>query len=192
MERFLKRLEQIYGAIDSFYAAAQNHYRFSCSGCTDSCCATKFSHHTLIEEHYLAQGLLALDEAERDEVLARAEHVVGVYALSPDDVRIICPLNVEGLCTLYQYRPMICRMHGVPYEVARADGSVEFGGGCHRFMSEKAHDGTHYFMFSRTMFYSEMARLEGDVRVRLAFQGRVDKNVAQMIVDALGGRASYL
>jgi Fe-S-cluster containining protein len=147
---------------------------------------TKFFHHTLVEEQYLAEGFASLSDDQKRNVCSRAVQVVKVYASSPEDVRIMCPLNEGGMCVLYEHRPMICRMHGVPYEMAGEDGSVEFGSGCHRFMAEKASETTHYFMFNRTMFYREMAKLEREVRASLGFSGECRKTVADMLVDMCG------
>lgn len=172
--------------MDSFYIAAQSHYRFACTGCTESCCMTKFFHHTLVEEQCLAEGFAAMSDERKRNVLSRAAEVVRAYASSPEDVRVMCPLNEAGLCVLYDFRPMICRMHGVPYEVVGEDGSVEFGSGCHRFMAEKVSESTQYFMFNRTMFYREVASLEREVRASLGFSGEHRKTIADMLVDMSG------
>lgn len=117
MDKHLARLAEIYKAIDNLYDAAMKHYSFSCEGCADNCCATKFYHHTNIEELYLAEGLKKLDEDKKKEILSRAEDVVKIHNSSPDDVRVMCPLNENGLCIVYEHRPMICRIHGVPYQM---------------------------------------------------------------------------
>ncbi len=182
MDRHLKRLEEIFGAIDSLYSAALDSYKFGCDGCADNCCKTKFHHHMLAEELYLAEGLRGLDRDRRREIISRAENVVRIHNASPDDVRVMCPLNENGLCILYAHRPMICRIHGVPYEMQKRDGSVEYGMGCYRFMEEKAGD-VQYFVFNRTMFYIEMANVEKEVRSSLNYIGNYSKTTAEMILD---------
>jgi Fe-S-cluster containining protein len=112
MDKHLTRVAEIYKAIDNLYDAAMKHYKFSCEGCADNCCVTKFYHHTNIEDIYLAEGLKRLDEDKKREVLTRAEDVVNIHNSSPDDVRVMCPLNENGLCIAYAHRPMICRIHG--------------------------------------------------------------------------------
>lgn len=183
---YLQRLGQIYAGIDSFYSAAQRHYHFACQGCTESCCTTKFYHHTVAEEMYLAEGLKGLPEDEKAAVLSRAAETLRVYSSSPEDVQAMCPLNEQGLCVLYDHRPMICRMHGVPYEVHGRDLSVECGAGCSRFMRERALEGPGYFMFNRTIFYVEVAKLERELRDHLGFIGDYRKTVADMVVTILG------
>ncbi|MEW6116676.1 MAG: YkgJ family cysteine cluster protein [Nitrospirota bacterium] len=185
MEKQLQRIREIFNAIETIYSAAQNHYRFSCEGCTDNCCVTKFHHHTLVEELYLAEGLKRLDEEKKKEIIKRAEEVAAVHQASPEDVRVMCPLNENGLCIMYEHRPMICRIHGVPYETHKRDTSIEYGIGCHRFMSEKIQEGLKYFPLNRTMFYVEMARLEKEVRELLNYTGDYRKTTAEMILSIL-------
>lgn len=185
MEKLLKRTEEIFRAIDSIYSAAGQFYGFTCQGCGDNCCVTKFHHHTFIEELYLAEGLKRLDEENKKDIIARAENVVKIHNASPEDVSVMCPLNEKGMCILYEYRPMICRIHGVPYEVHKRDMSIEYGIGCYRFMSEKVGEQMKYFPLNRTMFYVEMARLEKEARERFDFKGDYSKTTAEMILSIL-------
>ncbi|HSM88690.1 MAG TPA: hypothetical protein VLT56_01580, partial [Desulfobacterales bacterium] len=52
----LKRLVPLYAAMDAAYEAAAAAYRFACMGCEESCCRTRFHHHTLVEYHGLRDG----------------------------------------------------------------------------------------------------------------------------------------
>src|SRR5271157_6477674 len=148
MDKHLKRLDEVFRAIDSLYSTALDSYKFGCDGCADNCCKTKFHHHMLAEELYLAEGLRALDSHRKREIISRAENIVRIHNASPDEVRVMCPLNENGLCILYSHRPMICRIHGVPYEMQKRDGSVEYGMGCYRFMEEQAREDFQYFVFN--------------------------------------------
>lgn len=185
MERQLERIAEIFRAIDSLYGAARRHYGFSCEGCADNCCTTKFHHHTLIEELYLAEGLKKLDAEKRQELLARAREATEAHDALPEDARVMCPLNEGGLCSAYGHRPMICRIHGVPYELHRQDMSFEYGVGCRRFMAERVREGVSYFPLNRTMFYVEMAKLEQETRARLSFSGEYRKTTAEMVRSLL-------
>jgi len=46
---FIDRLKQIYTAMDRAYDRAADPYGFTCDGCADNCCRTRFYHHTVIE-----------------------------------------------------------------------------------------------------------------------------------------------
>ena len=45
---------------------------------------------------------------------------------------VMCPLNDDGLCSLYKHRMMICRLHGVPSSMTRPDGQKMEFPGCFR------------------------------------------------------------
>lgn len=184
MKYFFSRLAEIYKAIDAAYHEAQHYYKFSCNGCMDNCCATKFYHHTLIEELYLAEGLKSFDEKTKESLVARAKEVIDIHKSSPEDVRIMCPANEKGLCILYEYRPMICRIHGVPFELHKMDLTVENGQGCYRFLTENAAK-EKGLRIDRTRFYFSMAGLEKKVREYFNFSGRYKKTTAEMIVDII-------
>ena len=65
---FIDRLKQIYAAMDQAYNRAAGHYEFVCDGCRDSCCRSRFYHHTIIEYDYLIEGLKTLNSEKREEV----------------------------------------------------------------------------------------------------------------------------
>lgn len=184
MKDFFCRLAEIYRAIDTAYHNAQMYYKFSCIGCVDNCCVTKFYHHTLIEELYLSEGLKVLDEKTRKSLISRAKEVIDIHKSSPEDVRIMCPANENGLCILYEYRPMICRIHGVPYELHKMDLTVEHGEGCHMFIAKNA-DKPKGCRVDRTRFYFAMADLEKEVREYFNFPGRYKKTTAEMILEII-------
>ncbi len=151
-----------------------------------SCCEERFSHYTLAEHLYLIEGMGSLDADTAAEVLSRAEDAVGLYRLhdlqgSPE--RVLCPLNFAGLCRLYEYRPMICRLHGIPHRVRKPDGSEQTGAGCHRFAEEVIPAGPAEPVLDRTEWYSGMAALEIELRRLVGLTGRRRKTVAEMIID---------
>lgn len=184
MENFLQRLADIYSDIDEAYSDAQAHYNFSCEGCADNCCATKFHHHTIIEELYLAEGLKKLGEDKKKNLISRAEDVIEIHNSSAEDVRAMCPLNENGLCSPYEYRPMICRIHGLPYELFR-NFKMETGDGCYRFITEKK-NAAKDFRINRTAFYLDIAQIEREVREKLNFTGKYKKTTAEMILNRYG------
>jgi len=107
-------------------------------GCAD-CCHALFDL-TLVEALYLNQEFGALsDTAYRQELLDKANRVdrqihkikrsaqKAVKAgrseeevlISLGDERVRCPLlNSENQCDLYDHRPIICRVYGVPLNIA--------------------------------------------------------------------------
>lgn len=102
----------------------------TCGLDTDSCCREHFSM-KLIEALYLFNKMnTTFQSDERQETINRATAVfqkIRVLArdVAPTDTEIdmndiyrignlICPLNKDGRCSLYDYRPIRCRCHGFP------------------------------------------------------------------------------
>ena len=180
---FLERLKQIYAAMDRAYHRAAGHYGFACDGCRDSCCRSRFYHHTIIEYDYLIKGLKTLNSEKLKEVTSRALLVVDETARADQSgtaVRLMCPLNFDELCILYSYRPMICRLHGISHELRKAGQNPVYGPGCETFDHHCGHKG--YFKFDRTPFYRQMAMLEQEVKQALGFDGKIRMTVAEMIL----------
>lgn len=182
---FFGRMEKLYARMTGAYAEMAALYGFDCAGCQDNCCTQRFHHHTLAEFFYLLNGLRKADRALAGEVLRRAREVTEAYREEMPAGRIIplmCPVNFDGLCSLYEHRPMICRLHGLPHRFRRPDGFTAEGGGCHRF--ELLHKAAA--RVERTGFYTELASIEKDLRARLGFAGRYRKTTAQMLMDMAG------
>ena len=181
---FRDRLQQIYTAMDRAYNQAADHYEFSCDGCRDSCCRSRFYHHTIIEYGYLIEGLKTLNPGKLEEVASRALHMVDETARADQSgtaVRLMCPLNFDELCILYSYRPMICRLHGIPHELQKPGQNPVYGPGCETYDRRCGHKG--YLKFDRTPFYRQVAMLEQEVKQALGFDGKIKMTVAEMILS---------
>jgi Fe-S-cluster containining protein len=181
---FLERLAIIFKKMDNAYQEAANYYGFSCTGCEDSCCYTRFYHHTLLEYFYLLKGYDRLDRHQRLEIERRAVDVCRQSDAADKKgvpVRLLCPLNEKGLCLTYAARPMICRLHGIPHELYGPDGLVMAGRGCTTFYRQCG--ATAPFVFDRTPFYLNMADLETELRQALDIPVKIKMTIAQMIVS---------
>jgi len=182
----LSRLASLFREMDRAYAAIADRYGFQCNGCADNCCLTRFHHHTLAEYLYLAQGLRTLEPVLRQAVRQQALTVCAVMTDADRDgerLRILCPLNRDGRCGLYAYRPMICRLHGLPHELHRPAEPVIEQPGCDAFFSQCRKSGkTTYIPFDRTPFYRQMALLENDLRLSTGYTEKIKLTIAQMLV----------
>jgi len=72
---FLDALETLFAAMDTAYEKVAEACGFHCDGCGDSCCQTRFYHHTLLEYLYLRKGWQALPEPDKGDILRRAVQV---------------------------------------------------------------------------------------------------------------------
>lgn len=183
LSTFLARLEALYAQIDEAYQAAAVRCGFVCSGCDENCCLTRFHHHTLLEFFHLREGFRQLPMSEQQSAKRRAQTVLKVYEAAKKNEappRTMCPLNVEQRCRLYGYRPMICRMHGIPHVLHPAGRPPIYGPGCAAF-SESCTNPTAA-VFDRTPFYRSMAALEKEMRSAAGFTGKTKMTVAEMIL----------
>jgi Fe-S-cluster containining protein len=187
---FTDRLKQIYAAMDRAYHRAADAYGFVCDGCRDNCCRTHFYHHTLIEYRYMIEGLKTLSPEKQKEVKSRALSVVAEASTAENSgtpLRLLCPLNFDELCILYSYRPMICRLHGIPHELKRPGQYPVYGPGCETF--DRRCGGKGYLKFDRTPFYRQVAMLEQEAKQTLGFAGKIRMTVAEMVLEAAKGIA---
>ena len=176
----LGRLKNLYGRMDLEFGRLSTAGGPACEGCDDNCCAQRFHHHTVAEYMYLLEGLKAADDELKESIIRRARVVVESYAheLQAGEIfKLMCPANFDGLCALYDWRPMICRLHGLPHHFVMPDGSRRTGPGCHRVTADAA------VSLDRTPFYTELAMIEKNIREITGCRERFRKTTAQMIMD---------
>ncbi len=169
--------------MDQKYKEAADYYGFNCTDCEDNCCLTRFYHHTLLEYLYIYEGFKTLDRKQQNKVKRKAAEVCRQTDLADNKdqtVRLMCPLNREGLCLLYAYRPMICRLFGIPHELQQPGMEVVYHPGCEAF-SEQCLE-KRYFKFNRTPFFIEMANMELELKQTVGIRQKIQLTVAQMII----------
>ncbi len=138
MEEVLQRYRELLGEVDRWFADSAARYpdQIACAGGCSSCCRGLFDI-TLLDAASLRSGFHLLPETLRTEILrkgkARIEGIrtfwpefVPPYLLNvrpPEEWDQIMPeedetpcvlLDDNGRCTLYDFRPMTCRLHGLP------------------------------------------------------------------------------
>jgi len=185
---FLERLQRVYTAMDAAYGQAAAAYGFVCNGCEESCCRTRFHHHTLIEYLGLREGFRQLPADRQAEIRERSAAVAEQHAqdlATGADSKPMCPLNAAGRCGLYAHRPMICRLHGIPHELHPPQRPPQLGPGCGEFHRRCGR--TNYHAFDRTPLYGELARLEAECRQALGLRRKIRMTVAEMLLtDEVG------
>ena len=138
MEVILKKYGELLASVDRWFASCVGHVgaEISCgTGCSE-CCRGLFDI-TLLDAWYLRHGFEMLDKSIRAVALEKAEQrrviLQGAWPeftvpyilnyrpeadweqLMPEDDDTPCPLLSEnGTCLVYGYRPMTCRLHGLP------------------------------------------------------------------------------
>lgn len=137
---FFKRYEELVEIVDKAFdrVKIQNKDLVKCkSGCSD-CCHALFDL-TLVEAIYINYRFLELFEAsKREEIIERANNADRkIYKIKrqahkalekgENEVKILsdigaervrCPLlSKEERCELYKYRPITCRVYGIPTSI---------------------------------------------------------------------------
>ncbi|MFP4084383.1 MAG: hypothetical protein ACLFP9_01185 [Desulfonatronovibrio sp.] len=180
-----QRLSNLYTRMEDAYRVTAEQTGFTCMDCPDNCCSSFFRHHTRVEWAYFIKGLDQAPQPQRQRIFDRAEDYMAQARTALAQGRtpeIMCPVNENGLCTLYSYRLMICRLHGVPTFHSRPDGRILEFPGCFR-SQEKTAGMKDYPKLDRTGFYQELAALEqAFTGPRIARLPRVNLTLAEMIV----------
>lgn len=156
-------------------------------GCSD-CCHSVFGLF-LVESVYINHHFHRLDRKARREAAPRLEkadrdllevgkrlraydHDPGAKALAMARERVRCPLlNSEEKCALYKYRPITCRVYGIPTVIS---GAVH---ACWKAGFEKARP---YPAFDLDGMYRELYGLSKKV---LASFGQRDMDRASLLVS---------
>lgn len=182
-KHFAASLKSIYNAMDHAYDTVAAKYGFNCQGCEDNCCRSRFYHHTYLEYFYLLEGFNRLELSRQIEVRHRAENLMErdkLTAKEAPEAERMCPLNFHGRCILYAFRPMICRLHGIPHEVRLPGKGKTHSPGCDTFKARCNPE--HYFGFDRTPFYIKMSELEKGLRQQAGFEKKIKMTIAQILI----------
>ncbi len=179
------KVARLYQDMETAYDGLARRLGFSCQGCPDNCCDSYFQHHTYTDWAFLWEGLRKLSEEKQNTVVGRATTCVAEYrrALAEGKRPVtMCPINEEGLCALYPYRLMICRMHGVPSAMTRPDGRrIEFPG-CFR-CQEMVGGRSDISPLDRTPLYQRLVAIEMEwLGPRRSLLPKVKMTLAEMIV----------
>jgi Fe-S-cluster containining protein len=178
-----KPLTNLYLQMDKAWNKIADLYGFQCNGCEDNCCRSLFFHHTYIEKSYLLHGFNQLDRQMQAAIRIKAEdYVKTTFSAGKQlkSLKIMCPLNEEEKCILYLYRPMICRMHGLPHEVLIQGSKPIVGQGC----KAGQFDDKASIQFDRSPFYRQMAQIEAAWRRETGQTAKIKETVAQIVIQA--------
>jgi hypothetical protein len=170
-------LQALYRQMDQAWHRVAQLHGFECHGCDENCCQTFFFHHTHIECALLYSGFQQLPEKMRQLARQRADAVAD-GAAQASLPRQMCPLNIDDRCMAYRWRPMICRLHGVPHRFPKS-GGYGVGPGCKAFYQSAAADAGP--QLDRTPFYRSLAQIEAQFKKDLDLTARFKMTVAQMI-----------
>ena len=185
-----REIAAIYQDMQEGYEKIADEISLSCSDCPDNCCDSYFQHHTYSEWAYLWEGLSQLEQSTLERVIGRAREYVrkSSDALAAGErPQLMCPLNEDGRCILYQHRMLVCRMHGIPATMTRPDGqSMRFPGcfRCQEIVAENYENENDAPAMDRTSLFRRLVALESQLMGdKHHLFPRVKKTIADMIVE---------
>ncbi len=192
-DEWIPSLEGLYHRIDATYAALAGRIGFSCKGCDGAkCCTVDLMLHTFAEQLYLRRGSRASEPSSQAEISRRCKALLDAKQDSPhgDAYRnAVCVLNSGGLCQLYEYRPMICRLAGIPHVFTRPDGKRVLGEGCPRFRTA-IEPLWPDVLLDRSELYRDMASIEIEF-VRSAGKRAPSLTVAETLMWEDGSESEF-
>ncbi|MCP3901294.1 MAG: hypothetical protein GY707_16435 [Desulfobacteraceae bacterium] len=169
--------------MDKAFDKAALHYDFECNGCEDNCCKSFFYHHTFIEKDYLLNK--ANDFSHDKQIALKKSAELYLDVISSESIekknKPVCPLNSDSKCILYNQRPMICRLHGIPHHLNIPGKQISESPGCDA--GAPFFNSTNYFSFDRIPFYKEMAEIEKEYREKFVKAGKIKQTIAHMLLD---------
>lgn len=104
LERYIKFLADLDEKLRLYF---EKHAEHICciEGCS-SCCEKGDYPLSQIELEYLMQGFVALDNETKQKIQKNVQNMEKGGA---------CPFLVNKMCSVYPYRPIVCRVHGIAY-----------------------------------------------------------------------------
>ena len=100
-EKFLNNLDQKL----NYYFDLQKEYIYCQKGCS-LCCKNGDYPLSQLELEYLMQGYITLDNSLK---------IIIQNNIKSMKKGSVCPFLVNNECSIYKYRPIICRVHGLAY-----------------------------------------------------------------------------
>jgi len=189
-DHLAERIARLYAQMEEDYNKVARALGFSCAGCPDNCCDSYFQHHTYAEWAYLWRGLRMLNDEKREKIRQWAmdfREKCRQAESQGERPQVMCPLNEDGLCSLYSHRLLVCRTHGVPARMRRPDGQILRFPGCFRcqdLVDEREKTGLKTPSVERTSLLSELVKVEEELlEYRRQLYPKVKMTIADMILE---------
>lgn len=122
-EKYQKYLDLIEGELNKFFED-QKDYLHCKPGCS-ICCEWGDYPFSQLEMEYAISGFKTLNDDEKAVIASRINKLKVQKAFSINmHFMYECPFLVDKKCSIYEYRPIVCRTHGFMYSYKDKDGNV--------------------------------------------------------------------
>ena len=93
----------------------QKEYICCCEGCS-SCCEEGMYPYSELEFRYLMIGFRQLSDEEKEQVISETKKLLEIYKEKNCECFMHkCPFLINGECSVYPYRGIVCRVHGLAW-----------------------------------------------------------------------------
>ena len=186
IENFKKFLNSVNEDLDKIFEH-QKEYIFCKKGCS-YCCKQGDFPMSEIEYKYLMLGFDKFDEATKKEI---NKNIKKIKEQQNKD-SYICPFLINDICSVYEYRPFVCRTFGVLTEDAKGNPTFPFCASLNLnysqiFDKEKKHLSMDLFEKNNFKIYPKIFRLNNRVimNLPLAKQLNINFGEAKKMIDFL-------
>ena len=114
LEDYYLYLEKVTAKIDSFFMQ-QKPYIFCKEGCS-KCCQNGEYPCSELEFSFLLLGFAMLENETKNKIIEKTKLLKELNAKNPNKIfKCECPFLINNKCSVYKFRPIICRTFGLPY-----------------------------------------------------------------------------
>jgi len=119
LEKYVSYVQYLTKKIDEYFDNQREY--IACKEKCAICCKNSYYAVSSLEYEYIRIGLSRLSEKKREIIKKKSLEIIKnrIKFLETNnnllDFRYECPLLFDDLCCNYDYRPLICRAHGLIY-----------------------------------------------------------------------------
>lgn len=162
LDAYIEYLGFLQEKFDKFFAN-QKEYICCKKGCS-LCCETGEYPLSEIEMHYLMNGFMRLDENIKSQIREKIKNLKERQKNSTEKPFLYdCPFLIDKQCSIYKFRPIICRVFGLPYYGIN-DTRVKLP-----FCTKEGLNYSQVYDFERDMISSELYKKSGIKNEPLSF-----------------------
>ena len=126
LDKYLEFLEYLMGSLNNYFTS-QAPYIECKMGCS-KCCSNGDYPFSEIEVELLKIGFNKLDAEKKQKILNNIQKIIKDKEECPnkDEFRYPCPFLTDNVCSVYDYRGIICRTFGLIYIKEGAKMQIPF------------------------------------------------------------------
>lgn len=128
LNKYINYLSELNSKLDKYFDEQREF--ISCKAGCGLCCKTSYYAASEVEYSYVRTGFKNLSEDLQEIIRNRAIQALKDRNMflknNPDTLKFSykCPFLINEACSIYEYRPMLCRSHGLIYNDVEKTGKI--------------------------------------------------------------------